>query len=92
MVKRASSYSAQGRCDQIVTGRIPFSRAMDCGSEGWGFDSPHSPHLFFLCYPDKINKLQVIALTSRIGWSYLNNPVFAGKADAKPDSPFKEQE
>ena len=29
-----------GECSSTV-------RASDCGSEGWGFDSPHSPHLFF---------------------------------------------
>ena len=43
-----------GECSSTV-------RASDCGSEGWGFDSPHSPHLIF----------QYFLITSQIRFFFL---------------------
>ncbi len=29
----------------IVVSVAQLVRALDCGSRGWGFETPHSPHL-----------------------------------------------
>ena len=37
-------------------------RALDCGSRGWGFETPHSPHLIFPCF-SCMNKHPMITLS-----------------------------
>jgi hypothetical protein len=44
------------------------------------------PHLIFPCCPEKINELRAKTLKTGLARSALNNPLFACKADSKPDS------
>ena len=60
-VGRATAFQAVGRgfesCQArhrpfwYVVGVAQSVRALDCGSRGWGFDSPRSPHFFRIVAP-----------------------------------------